>query len=122
MGTSTKLEVGEGRTRVHLTANQFGDGYIVSVEGEGKHIGAVALATPHVSFKKKPSSSASIISRETHKDGELVSLVSQVLSKHLKVPVAVIGGIHIDEATMKEIDTILSNARTASEQLAQKLS
>lgn len=73
--------------------------------GEKPHIGAVAVAIPY-----KTTSSASLISIQEHKDGDLAKPLAERIAKQLKKKVILVVGIHIDNATKEDIQTLVDKS------------
>lgn len=106
---SYTLTEGEGRTEVSLLAEAMGDDQIVRLYNENAHIGAVALGEYDFGHER---SSVSIITRFGHKDDFIAQRAAYLISKHLKKPVCVIAGVHIDNITEAEIKQIVKNSNT----------
>ena len=52
-------------------------------------------------------SSVAVITRLEHKDDSVAQKAAYLISKHLKEPVCVIAGVHVDNLTRAEISKIL---------------
>lgn len=82
--------------------------------GDAPHIGAVALAValavPHAGAGGEPKATASLLSVDGHKEGELAQKIAQTLAARRRCRVSVSCGIHLDNATEKEIDDVLHEA------------
>ncbi len=100
------LNEGTGRTRISLSAYSIGNDLIVCLFNEQGHIGAVAVADY---YQENSRTSTSVITRLGHKDDLLAAPSAHKLCKHLKRPVCVIAGIHVDGITKKEIAQITRN-------------
>ena len=109
---SYTLTEGAGRTEVSLLAEAMGDDQIVLLYNENAHIGAVALGEYDFGHER---SSVSVITRFGHKDDFIAQRAAYLISKHLKKPVCVIAGVHIDNITEAEISKILENSLSAVE-------
>jgi hypothetical protein len=110
--TSYTLIEGKGRTRVSLRAEAMGDDQIVIIDNENAHIGAVALGEYDFKYER---ASVSVITRLGHKDDSIAQRAAYLISKHLKKPVCVIAGVHVDNITEAEISEILENSLGAVE-------
>jgi hypothetical protein len=110
--TSYTLTEGKGRTRVSLRAEAMGDGQIVIIDNENAHIGAIALGEYDFEYER---ASVSVITRLGHKDDSIAQRAAYLISKHLKKPVCVIAGVHVDNITEAEISKILENSSSAVE-------
>jgi hypothetical protein len=108
-----ELARGEGRTKVLLTAYYFGDDLLLCIHNQNAHIGAVAVAEYD---PESTRTSTSVITRRGHKDDAVASEVAYKVTKTTKRPCCVIAGIHIDAITEKEIEDVLSNVATLSEE------
>ena len=109
---SYALTEGKGRTKVSLRVMDVGDEQVVIINNENAHIGAVALG--EYDFKHERSS-VSVITRLGHKDDHIAQRAAYLISKHLKKPVCVIAGVHVDNITEAEINKILENSLSAVE-------
>ena len=109
---SYTLTEGKGRTRVSLRAEDMGDDQVVLINNENAHIGAVALG--EYDFRHERAS-VSVITRLGHKDDLIAQKAAYLISKHLKKPVCVIAGVHVDNITEAEISKILENSVSAVE-------
>ncbi|MGB4643436.1 MAG: hypothetical protein WBI76_05405 [Dethiobacteria bacterium] len=77
--------------------------------GEKYHIGASALSIPRESFasKNSPSASASVLCVTGHKDDELARAAALKLAAKYSCTVNVIVGLHINRATIEDIDQLV---------------
>ena len=101
------LTKGEGRTRISLSAQSFGDGLVVSIYNENRHIGAVAVGEYDPTEGR---ASTSVITRLGHKDDAIAQKAAYLISKHTKRPSCVIAGVHLDDISEEEIRQFLENA------------
>jgi len=95
---------GTGKHVVHLEKLKVGKDLLLIVRGgEQPHIGSVVLC--------EPDKSVEIIRVGTHKDHIVLRpLVKKACEKYNTTIVAV-GGIHIDNATKKDIDLVIQNCK-----------
>ena len=98
---------GEGRTRISLSAQSFGDGLVVSIYNENRHIGAVAVGEYD---QTEGRASTSVITRLGHKDDAIAQKAAYLISQRTKMPTCVIVGVHLDDITDGEIQQFLVNA------------
>ena len=112
------LSEGTGRTRVSLSASSIGDDLIVCLFNEAGHLGAVAVADYE---GQKSRASTSVITRLGHKEDQVASRSAYRLCKHLKAPVCVIAGIHVDGITREEIAQITRNCDRLVDQFIQRI-
>ncbi len=102
-----KLTKGEGRTKLSLSMQSFGDDLVISIYNENAHIGAVSVGEYD---PRHGRTSASVITRLGHKDDALAQKAAYLISKHTKRPSCVIAGVHLDDITHEEIQKFLENA------------
>jgi len=100
------LREGTGRTTVSLSTHAMGEDLVVYVFNEQAHLGAIAVADYSPAEGRV---STSVITRLGHKDDVIASSAARKLCKHLKSPVCVIAGIHLDGITVDEISRIMQN-------------
>jgi hypothetical protein len=94
------------RCKVELKSFKMGDDLVLMLTGGNKpHIGAAALAIPY-----KQTSSASLLTVYGHKDGEIAKPLAEKVSKKIKKTVVVIVGIHLDNATLNDINMFIKNS------------
>jgi len=101
-----EITKGEGRTRISLSAQGFGDDLVVSIYNENAHIGAVAVGEYD---HRQNRTSTSVITRLGHKDDVIAQKAAYLISKHTKRPSCVIAGVHLDDITEEEIQKFLEN-------------
>jgi hypothetical protein len=95
-----------GRVSEDLVAVVMNGGVVMTLAGgDLPHVGAVALAEPRPSRTErgKTSSTVSVLVRLGHKEDDLAKRLAGELAASLKVPVVLSAGIHIDQASAKEI-------------------
>jgi hypothetical protein len=87
--------------------------------GTHEHVGSVsvsvAAATSRDSGRKRATSS--IINLPPHKDELVARPVAERLALLFDTPVVCIAGLHIDNATQEEIDTMVKNSEVVAEKL-----
>jgi len=108
------LREGTGRASVSLSTYSMGEDLVVYLFNERAHLGAVAVAEYSPAEER---TSTSIITRLGHKDDVVASNAARRLCKHLKSPVCVIAGIHLDGITMDELTQITKNCDKLVERL-----
>lgn len=101
-----EITKGEGRTRISLSVQGFGDDLVVSIYNENAHIGAVAVGEYD---HRQNRTSTSVITRLGHKDDVIAQKAAYLISKHTKRPSCVIAGVHLDDITEEEIQKFLEN-------------
>lgn len=118
------LTIERDRIIINLKAFMIGEDLCVIISGgDSPHIGAVTLSLPRpgLSDSTTNSSSTSILTLPGHKDDEAARQVSHILASRLNKNVVVTCGIHVDDITVKEIDTVMSVLMELSEILISKL-
>ena len=104
------ITFGEGRTRVWLEVQEIGEDIVITVGGgERPHIGGVVLKVPDEEVRTMPIG--------THRDLEVLIPIAEATFEKYGKAVVVAGGIHVDDATPEEIQTIMENC----ERLARSL-
>ena len=93
---------GEGKFRVWLRRLRIGEDRIYILGGGDKsHIGGLVICEPG----KKPQS----ISLESHYDYIVLEPIANAACKKYNTTSVAIGGIHIDNASKKDIDILIKN-------------
>ena len=118
------FEVSKGRFKIQALVQEVGQNILVSMWGGTlPHIGAVGMATPRPSLKdpKKMSATSSTFTYVGHKEDAVVKRVSERLAARLKTNVVVTAGIHWDDLTSHEIQTIAHLTQKLSDQILKKL-
>ena len=99
-----KTGIGEGRYKVWLEKKQLDNGLVYILGGgEKSHIGGLVY--------KEPNAQAQIIKVQGHYDLEVLLPIAEAASAKYNRPVAVTGGIHIDNATKDEIEILINNCK-----------
>lgn len=118
---SFHVQVGKGRFRVEALVVVNGVDLAVTMGGGSLyHIGAVALAFPRPSLANPDliSASASVICVTGHKEDELARAAALRLAARFNRVVVVSVGLHLDEASPQDIDTLAVNFHTLVERVA----
>lgn len=100
------------------------DGIIIVVTGgEKPHVGAVAIGVPRKSLRdpRVISSDVSVFARTGHRDDVIARDTAGKAAAKLNEFVVVIAGVHVDTATQKEIEMLVSNAKRAVDNILKKL-
>ncbi|MEQ8201928.1 MAG: hypothetical protein ABRQ24_10970 [Syntrophomonadaceae bacterium] len=119
------FQAGEGRHRVEAIAVVNGADLVVTVGGGSVyHIGAVALAVPRPSLAEpgRTSASASVICVSGHKEDELARTAALQLAARFNRVVVVSVGLHVDDASSLDIESLTANFRLLVEDIAARLS
>ncbi|WP_434510820.1 hypothetical protein [Desulfitobacterium sp. AusDCA] len=99
-----------GRIKADLTCVPMGNDLCVIISGgEVPHLGAVSVSQVRKSLSdsQKISSSTSIITLLGHKEDALAKEVSESLASQLNKNIVCCCGIHLDNATSTEIETVI---------------
>ncbi len=95
---------GRGKYKVWLHRHDIGDDIVFFLGGgERSHIGSVVIAEPG----KKVQS----IRFPGHFDDIVLQPIAAAACKKYKRKVVAIGGVHVDNATKKEIDVLVDNCK-----------
>ena len=104
------LTSGEGKYKVWLDEKKIGDNIIYILGGgEKSHIGGVVIC--------EPGKKAQAIRLEGHFDDIVLKPIAEAACKKYKTKVVAIGGVHVDNATKKEIDILVENCLMLVNQL-----
>jgi len=95
---------GEGKYKVFLEKKKLEDDLIFILGGgERSHIGGVVICEPD----KKPQ----VIRLEGHRDDIVLKIIAEAACKKYKTKAVAIGGIHINNASKKEIKLLVNNCK-----------
>ena len=101
---------GEGKYKVFLLKKELGEDLIFILGGgEKSHIGGIVFCE----IGKKPKT----IKFENHYDYVVLEIIADAACKKYKKNIVVLGGVHIDDATKDEINTIMDNCNLLAGQL-----
>lgn len=98
------------RIKVNFKAFLLGKDLCVIISGgDSPHIGAVTLSIPRNSLSDSNinSASTSVLTLLGHKDDEAARQVSHTLASRLNKNVVVTCGIHVDNITAEELNTVM---------------
>ncbi|SFZ99032.1 Conserved protein [hydrothermal vent metagenome] len=99
------IEVGEGKYKVFLRSYDVGqDKLLIITGGEEEHIGAASL--------KEKDLPISTLKKKGHKEHHISEAIAQRIYDCIERDLLVVCGIHIDNATAKEIDILVDNANS----------
>ena len=106
---------GEGRYRIHGTAVLCGaDVQCTFTGGTRPHVGAVSLA---VYEPERHSATVSTLCVYTHRDDQLSAACAKSLSTALRCTAAVSVGIHLDNASHEDLQSLCENFEACRERL-----
>jgi gallate decarboxylase subunit D len=113
-----------GREDLIMTAWPMGEDLCVTLTGgTRKHIGAVSVSQPRYSLAcvGKISSTTSVITLLGHKEDDLAKYVGGRMSYELNSVVCVACGIHIENISEQEMQTILENVKNMTQAIINKI-
>ncbi|MEM3586430.1 MAG: hypothetical protein QXO71_03815 [Candidatus Jordarchaeaceae archaeon] len=117
-------EEGEGRCHVWAFFFFLGDDLVVGIGGgEKPHVGALAVAEPRPSENKPGiiSSTSSVITLFGHKEDIVAREAADSIARQTNRVVTVTAGIHVRNATEKEIEILLENSRRVVQKIIKKV-
>ncbi len=95
---------GEGRYKVWLEEKRIGnDRLYILGGGEKPHIGGMVVM--------EPGKEARTVRLGTHYDYMVLEPIAEEACTKYNVTVAAVGGIHIDDASKREIEIIVNNCK-----------
>jgi glutamine amidotransferase-like uncharacterized protein len=97
------ISAGEGRYLVKLKFYQIGNDSLVIITGGEEHIGSATLI--------EVKGNLQTISKKGHKDHIVSEKMANIIYDRIGKDLLVICGIHIDDATPKEIGILVENAQ-----------
>jgi len=115
---------GEGRLGVTLQATITDDGLVAQVfGGEKPHVGAVALSLPRpgLADPRKVSCNTTVVPLLGHKDDEIAKPVAEEIVKAWGSPVVVVAGVHLDNASGEEVESLINNCMEVTRTLIEYL-
>ncbi len=102
--SNERIIAGEGRYKVWLEKKVLDHGISYTLGGgEKSHIGGLVY--------KEPGLAVQAIKIKGHHDLQVLLPIAEAACEKYNRPVAVTGGIHIDNATKDEIDIIINNCK-----------
>ena len=105
------IEFGDDELKVICEYKYIGDDLLVIISNKNPHIGGVSLFCNNTYTIKKPN----------HKDHIISQKIAKQLGEILKKDVLVICGIHIDNATKKQIDLVIKNTEKCIQKLIKEI-
>ena len=122
--STVRTSAGKGRLKVRAIGVATSNGVVLMIfGGEKPHIGAVALAVPRRSLRRKGeiSATSSVLTLVGHKDDRVARPAAELAARRLKMAAVAVAGIHVEKATNEEIRILLRNSRRTVERLLDKL-
>jgi hypothetical protein len=107
------ISAGEGKYKVWLKEEKLDNGIVFIIGGgEVSHIGSIVLTEPVISDTRKPfSCTTQVINVLGHKEESIARELAEKVCLKKKVPVICVCGIHVNNATKKEIEILVDNAQ-----------
>ena len=98
------ITAGDGKHRVQLEKQMIGDDVLLILQGgEKPHVGAVVTC--------EPGEEPILVKLGTHKDHVVLAPIAKKACESYQTTVVAVGGIHVDNASKKDIDLIIKNCR-----------
>jgi hypothetical protein len=95
---------GRGKYKVWLRRYDIGDDIVFFLGGgERSHIGGVVIA--------EPGKKVHAIRLAGHYDDIVLKPIAEAACKKYKTKVVAVGGVHVDNATKKEINLLVENCK-----------
>lgn len=118
-----KVNYGEGRNKIFITSLLTQEGISVTITGgEKPHVGGVAVSVPRKSLRdNRISCDTWITPVPGHKDTEVAAPFAQMICLQTGKTVAVVAGIHIENATDQEIARLVENSMEAARLLIEQI-
>jgi hypothetical protein len=118
-----RFSVGRGRTALAVTVENSGEGVVVTLfGGDRPHVGTVILAQPRPSRSRPGERSATSLCLPLlgHEEEALARPVAEVLARELNVPVVVVAGVHLAEASPAEVGTVTARGPEIAAQVLRR--
>ncbi|AEF94427.1 hypothetical protein Desca_1574 [Desulfotomaculum nigrificans CO-1-SRB] len=122
MVKTVTISTGTGKFAICLITSFTENGLVCQLfGGDRPHVGAVVLSVPRPSLRdsQRVSCNSSVLPMINHKDDELAKPVAEKLAKHFNQPVALVAGVHLDNASPEDINVLVNNCWLAVDQLLQ---
>jgi hypothetical protein len=95
---------GEGKYKVDLERREIGDDLIYILSGgEKSHIGGIVVS--------QPTKETKVIRLKGHYDVIVLKPIAEAASGKFGRKVVALGGVHIDNASQKEINRLVKNCK-----------
>jgi hypothetical protein len=106
------ISVGKEKYKVWLKDEKLDRGIVITVGGgEFSHIGSIVLSEPRKSrIGKGFSCTSQVINIRDHKEEKIARMFAEKICLKKNVPVLCVCGIHIHDATKKDIRILVNNA------------
>jgi hypothetical protein len=103
---------GSGKYMITLTHFNVGEDLLIIITGGDEHIGGISLLE---------NNSFTSISKKNHKDTYVTKMIAPIIYNALHKDVLVVCGIHLDDATKEDIDTVLANTHKCVEEFLKEI-
>jgi hypothetical protein len=98
------ITFGEGKYVVWLKVERLDDGVVCILGGgERSHVGGVVV--------KEPGKEAVALAMEGHYDVQVLAPIAEAACRKYNMPAAALGGVHVEDATREEIETLVGNCK-----------
>ncbi|MCX6822156.1 MAG: hypothetical protein NTW30_05260 [Candidatus Aenigmarchaeota archaeon] len=105
------ISVGQGKYKVWLKEETLDNGIIFIIGGgEVSHIGSIVFSEP-VMNGKTFSCTSQVINVQGHKEEIIARELTEKICLKKKLPVICVCGMHVNNATKKEIEILVDNAK-----------
>ncbi len=124
MITQRTYQAGEGRHKIKMLVTITDEGLVTQIfGGEKPHVGAMALSLPRpgLANPEKVSCNTVVVPLLGHKDDEVAKLVAEQIVKVWENPVVAVAGIHVDDASKEDIETLINNCMETIRSLTNDL-
>jgi hypothetical protein len=96
------ITYGDGKFKVWCKRVELDEDLVYVVGGgEKSHVGSIAIMVP--------GEKCNVIARKGHHDHEVIQPIAEGICEKYGQTVVVVGGIHIDDASEDDIETIKKN-------------
>jgi hypothetical protein len=120
-----EVKAGNGKHTVCLLATVTADGLIIQLlGGEKPHVGAVVLSVirPDSLNQEKAKCNSTVVPRLGHREDEIARPIAEEIAGALRQTVALVAGIHIDNATQADIKILVDNCYQAARLFIRQVS
>ena len=119
-----EVKAGTGKYTVCLNGTVTADGLIVQLMGgEKPHVGAVVLTVlrPDSIDSEKIKCNSTVVPRLGHREDDIAKPIAEEIAKSLRQTVALVAGIHIDNATSEDIKILVENCHLVAKLFISKI-
>ena len=103
MSVIRMLTAGKGKYKVWLKETRHGKDVVLFLGGGRAHVGSVVVCAPGKTVK--------VINRKGHYDWMVAKPIAEKKSRKTKKAVVCIAGIHVNNASKKEIEILKQNCK-----------